>query len=164
MTTGGLIALGLFAMLWDVAECSERFNTLANQIFRERRRSIFPLLQISGYKSLLGEVTKWFQWLLYDSCYDSQIFDAALKGAFGENRPLFGATRERSPGHRRSGRKVGVIATSISRSTSAFVIGNFNVSEDSRNKYGKLYATLFRSLTNTPRAPYHAPRRNRKRA
>jgi hypothetical protein len=144
MIIGGLIALGLFAMLWDVAECSERFNTLANQIFRERRRSILPLLllQVSGYKSLLGEVAKWIQWLLYDSCYDSEVFDTALKRAFGENRRLFGASRERLPGHRRSGPKVGVIATSISRNTSAFVIGNFNVSEDSKRKYGKLYVAM----------------------
>lgn len=143
MIIGGLIALGLFAMLWDVAECSERFDTLATQIFRQRRRSILPPLlhRVSGYKSLLGELVKWIQWLLHDSCYDSQIFDAALKSAFGENRRLFGATRERLPGHRRSGLKVGVIATSISRDTSAFVIGNFNVSEDSKDKYGKLYVT-----------------------
>ncbi|KAJ5875185.1 uncharacterized protein N7473_012532 [Penicillium subrubescens] len=143
-SSGGLIALGLFAMLWDVAECSERFNTLANQIFRQRRRSILPplLFHVSGYKSLLGELVKWIQWLLHDSCYDSQVFDAALKSAFRENRRLFGATRERLPGHRRSGLKVGVIATSISRDTSAFVIGNFNISEDSKDKYSKLYQPL----------------------
>jgi hypothetical protein len=127
-------------MSWDIAECSERFSTLARQIFRERRRLTLPLLlhKVSGYQSLLGEVAKWIQWVLHDSCYDSQVFDTALKGAFGENRRLFGANREKSPGPRRSGGKVGVITTSISRDTSTFVIGNFNVSEDSKGEYGKL--------------------------
>lgn len=95
------------------------------------------LLQISGYKTMLGEMVKWVQWLLHDSCYDSQVFDTALKGAFGENGYLFGATREHPSGHSWSGLKVGVITTSISRDTSTFVIGNFNVSEDSRGEHGK---------------------------
>ncbi|CAG8091153.1 unnamed protein product [Penicillium nalgiovense] len=41
---GGLIALGLFVMTWDVTYYSERFNTLARRIFHERRPSIWPLL------------------------------------------------------------------------------------------------------------------------
>lgn len=138
--SGGHIALGLFAMSWDVADCSERFNTLARRIFYERRPSILPLLlhRVSGYKSLFGEVAKWIQWLLHDSCYDSQVFDAALKGAFGENRCIFGATREDPPGPKRSGPKVGVVTTSISEDTNTFVIGNFNVSQDSESEFGKL--------------------------
>ncbi|OQE66362.1 hypothetical protein PENNAL_c0188G01118 [Penicillium nalgiovense] len=109
-SSGGLIALGLFAMTWDVTHCSERFNTLARRIFHERRPSILPLLlrQVFGFISVFGDMAKWVKWLLHDSCYDSQVFDAALKSAFGERRRIFGATREDPPGPRRSGPKVGV--------------------------------------------------------
>jgi hypothetical protein len=82
-------------------------------------------------------MAKWVKWLLHDSCYDSQVFDAALKSAFGERRRIFGATREDPPGPRRSGPKVGVVTTSISRDTSTFVIGNFNVAHDSGDENGK---------------------------
>ncbi|KAJ5255846.1 hypothetical protein N7505_010997 [Penicillium chrysogenum] len=121
-SSGGLIALGLFAMTWDVADCSERFNTLARRIFRERRPSTLPLLlrQMLGFISVFGDMAKWIRWLLYDSCYDSQVFDTALKSAFGERRRIFGASREDPRGPRRSGPKVGVVTTSISRDTSAF--------------------------------------------
>ncbi|OQE10096.1 hypothetical protein PENFLA_c094G09948 [Penicillium flavigenum] len=106
-SSGGLIALGLFAMTWDVTHCSERFNTLARRIFHERRPSILPLLlrQVFGFISVFGDMAKWVKWLLHDSCYDSQVFDAALKSAFGERRRIFGATREDPPGPRRSGPK-----------------------------------------------------------
>ncbi|KAJ5302305.1 hypothetical protein N7508_007168 [Penicillium antarcticum] len=129
----GLIALGLFALSWEVTDCSKRFDTLARRIFRERRSSVLPLLlrQISGFKSVFGEMTRWIQWLLHDSCYDSRVFDAALKSAFGEHRCIFGASREDPRGPIRSGSKVGVVTTSISRETSTFVIGNFNASHDS---------------------------------
>ncbi|OQD97721.1 hypothetical protein PENSOL_c011G11247 [Penicillium solitum] len=135
-SSGGLIALGLFAMTWDVTDCSERFNTLARRIFRERRPSLLPLLlrQVFGFMSVFGDMAKWVQWLLHDSCYDSRVFDAALKSAFGEHRRIFGAARDDPPGPRRSGPKVGVVTTSISRDTSTFVIGNFNVSHDSRDE------------------------------
>ena len=132
---GGLIALGLFAMTWDVKHCSERFTALARRIFHERRPS--TLRQIFGSISIFGDMSKWVQWLLYDSCYDSRVFDAALKSAFGERRRIFGPTREDPSGPRRSGPKVGVVTTSISRDTSTFVIGNFNVSHDSGDENGK---------------------------
>ncbi|CAP93391.1 hypothetical protein PCH_Pc16g07210 [Penicillium rubens Wisconsin 54-1255] len=51
------------------------------------------------------------------------VFDAALKSAFRERRRIFGATREDPLGPRRSGPKVGVVTTSISRDISTFVIG-----------------------------------------
>ncbi|KOS37743.1 hypothetical protein ACN38_g11450 [Penicillium nordicum] len=126
-------------MAWDVTECSERFNTLACRIFRARRFSVLPQLlrQIFGCISVFGDMAKWVQWLLHDSCYDSRVFDAALKSAFGERRRIFGATREDPPGPRRSGPKVGVVTTSISRDTSTFVIGNFNVSHDSGDENGR---------------------------
>ena len=115
-------------MSWDVAACSERFDVMARRIFRERRQSILPLPlhRFYGYRSFLGELAKWVQWLLHDSCYDSRVFDATLRDAFGEDRRIFGASREDPPGPYRSGPKVGVVTTSISRDTSTFVIGNFN--------------------------------------
>ncbi|KAJ5600708.1 hypothetical protein N7450_001775 [Penicillium hetheringtonii] len=139
-SSGGLIALGLFSMFWGIRECSERFKTLARCIFSQRRPSILSLLlyPISGYKSLFGEADKWIQWLLYDSCYDSRIFDAAFKDIFGENRRLFGATGENAPSPQQSGTKVGVVTTSISKSTSIFVIGNFNASHYATSEVGRL--------------------------
>ncbi|KAJ5946398.1 hypothetical protein N7454_003237 [Penicillium verhagenii] len=117
----GLISLGLFSMSWSIAECSKRFETLARQIFQERRPSLL-LRRIAGSKSLFGQMARWLQWLLHDSCYDSRIFDSALKGAFGNERLIFGAcTREDPQGPRRSGPRVGVVTTSISRDTATFV-------------------------------------------
>ena len=128
-------------MSWDVAACSERFDVMARRIFRERRQSILPLPlhRVYGYRSFLGELAKWVQWLLHDSCYDSRVFDATLRDAFGEDRRIFGASQEDPPRPYRSGPKVGVVTTSISRDTSTFVIGNFNACQDTRSEYGKLH-------------------------
>jgi hypothetical protein len=123
-------------MSWNVKDCSERFETLARRIFRERRPPLL-LRQIAGSQSLLGQMARWFQWLIHDSCYDSRIFDLALKSAFGEYRRIFGATRGDPPGPRRSGPRVGVVTTSISRDTNTFVVGNFNASQDAGGEPGK---------------------------
>ncbi|KAJ6109862.1 hypothetical protein N7486_002097 [Penicillium sp. IBT 16267x] len=117
------------------SECSERFETLARRIFRERRPSLF-LRRVAGSQSLIGQMARWVQWLIHDSCYDSRIFDSALKSAFGEYRRIFGATREDPPGPRRSGPRVGVVTTSISRDTNTFVVGNFNISQDATEDAG----------------------------
>ncbi|KAJ5174059.1 uncharacterized protein N7500_001990 [Penicillium coprophilum] len=55
------------------------------------------------------------------------VFDTALKSAFRECCRIFSATREDLLGLQRSGPKVGVVTTSISRNISAFVLGNFNI-------------------------------------
>lgn len=146
-------------MFWSVADCSKRFNTLARGIFRERRHSTWPLLlyRISGYKSLLGEMIRWAQWLLHDSCYDSRVFDEALKSAFGGDRRIFGASREDPLGPRRSGSKVGVVTTSISRDTSTFVIGNFNASQEQGGECGKFDELLSLDSPNTTRLPNNTP-------
>ncbi|KAJ6115286.1 hypothetical protein N7486_001064 [Penicillium sp. IBT 16267x] len=115
-SSGGLISLGLFAMSWNINDCSERFETLARRIFRERRPSLL-LRQIAGSKSLLGQIARCY--------YDSRIFDSALKSAFGEDRRIFGATREDPPGPRRSGPRVGVVTTSISRNINGGLKYNF---------------------------------------
>ncbi|KAJ5639161.1 patatin-like phospholipase [Penicillium longicatenatum] len=131
-SSGGLIALGIFIMRWAMRDCSETFERLARQIFREKRHSRWPWAS-QGDGSVLGEITRWIHWLLHDSCYDAQVFDTALRTAFGDQRLIFGNSRDDPQGPLRSGPKVGVITTSISRDTSAFVIGNFNAAHDSES-------------------------------
>ena len=87
---------------------------------------------------MFGKAGKWLQWLLHNSCYDSRIFDAVFKNIFGENRRLFGATGENAPSPQQSGTKVGVVMTSISKSISTFMIGNFNVSHYATSEVGRL--------------------------
>ncbi|KAJ6070721.1 hypothetical protein N7467_012040 [Penicillium canescens] len=143
-SSGGLIALGLFVMSWNVSTCSEIFEDLARRIFRERRHSPFLLLnRVYGKGSILGEIGRWIQWLLHDSCYDARVFDAALRSAFGENRRMFGTSRDDPRGALRSNSKVGVVTTSISRETNAFVIGNFNAAHGWNDEDGK---GLFRPI------------------
>jgi hypothetical protein len=131
-------------MSWNVSTCSEIFEDLARRIFRERRHSPFLLLnRVYGKGSILGEMGRWIQWLLHDSCYDARVFDAALRSAFGENRRIFGASRDDPRGALRSNSKVGVVTTSISRETNAFVIGNFNAAHGWNDEDGK---GLFRPI------------------
>lgn len=124
-------------MVWNVGKCSQMFEDLAQRIFQERRHSRFlRLLSHMHGESLFGETARWIQWLLRDSCYDSRNFDTALREAFGEDRRLFGSAGTAAKGPLRSGPKAGVITTSISKKTGAFVIGNFNVIPDSDMQYG----------------------------
>jgi hypothetical protein len=125
-------------MSWNVSTCSEIFEDLARRIFRERRHSPFLLLnRVYGKGSILGEMGRWIQWLLHDSCYDARVFDAALKSAFGDNRRIFGTSRDDPRGALQSNTKVGVVTTSISRETNAFVIGNFNAVDGWDNEHSK---------------------------
>ncbi|KAJ5566719.1 uncharacterized protein N7459_010101 [Penicillium hispanicum] len=127
-SAGGIIVLGLFIMSWSVRKCSTTFDELACQIFRERRHSRLLMLldHVHANTSILRQVVQWVQWLLYDSCYDSKVFDSALQAAFGSHRRVFGSSRDDPPGPLRSGPKVGVVTTSISKDAGTFVIGNFN--------------------------------------
>lgn len=136
--TGGLIAIGLFIMSWNVSTCSEIFEELARRIFRSRRRSPFALLNFT-YRSgsMLGNVGRWLHWLLHDSCYDARVFDDALKSVFGENRLMFGPSRDDPRGSLQSNSKIGVVTTSISRETGAFVIGNFNTVSEPEDQGGQ---------------------------
>lgn len=124
-------------MSWNVGKCSQTFENLARRIFRERRHSLF--LRLLGHmhgETIFGETARWIQWLFRDSCYDSRTFDTALREAFGDDRRLFGNHGTDARGPLRSGPKAGVITTSISKKTSTFVIGNFNVIPDSDMQYG----------------------------
>ncbi|CAG8887459.1 unnamed protein product [Penicillium egyptiacum] len=131
-SSGGLIVLGLFLMRWDVPHCAKTFDQLASRIFQQRRQSTFPW---PARQSILGNMTRWIQWLLHDSCYDSQIFDTALKDAFGKDRRIFGVSPDDPVGSLYAGSKFGVVTTSISKDTSTFVIGNFNRSHRSCDDY-----------------------------
>lgn len=149
-------------MLWDVRQCSRIFESLAYRIFSERRHSILLhfLRHVNGQNSFLGETARWIQWFLRDSCYDARVFDTVLKDVFGERRRIFGADRDDRRGPLRSGGKVGVVATGISRDTSTFVIGNFNEVHDSGSEHGTFYVTsnvtTLANITNRP--PYHTAR------
>lgn len=112
-------------MRWDISHCAKIFDQLAIRIFQQRRQSI------------LGDMTRWIQWLLHDSCYDSRVFDTALKDAFGKNRRVFGVSSDDPSGSLHAGSKFGVVTTSISKDTDTFVIGNFNQSHESCDDYGK---------------------------
>ena len=115
-------------MLWSVRQCSQTFDDLARQIFRERRQS--TLLRMAGYvyesTSVLGQGLRWLQWLLHDSCYDTKSFDSALRAVFGSDRRLFGDSINIGRGSLRASAKVGVITTSISKDAGTYVIGSFN--------------------------------------
>lgn len=126
-------------MSWNIATCSEIFDNLARRIFHKRRRSPLALFNfVDQNGSVLGNLSKWIHWLLHDSCYDAKTFDDALKGVFGDNRLMFGSSRDDPRGSLRSNSKVGVVTTSISRETGAFVIGNFNTTGDREDKAGKV--------------------------
>ncbi|CAG7958067.1 unnamed protein product [Penicillium salamii] len=138
-SSGGLIVIGLSIMSWNIATCSEIFDNLARRIFHKRRRSPLALFNfVDQNGSVLGNLSKWIHWLLHDSCYDAKTFDDALKGVFGDNRLMFGSSRDDPRGSLRSNSKVGVVTTSISRETGAFVIGNFNTTGDREDKAGKV--------------------------
>lgn len=126
-------------MHWSIPQCSQIFENLAHRIFSERRHPLLLhfLRHFNGQNSIIGETARWAQWLLRDSCYDARVFDAALKGVFSENRRLFGTSRDDPRGPIRSGAKVGVVATGISRDTSTFVIGNFNTAQELSSEQGK---------------------------
>ncbi|KAJ5084790.1 hypothetical protein NUU61_009369 [Penicillium alfredii] len=158
-SSGGLIALGLCVMTWDVAACSKIFENLARRIFHERRHSTLAYLlrHIYGYRPIFGEVARWIQWFLHDSCYDARVFDTALKGVFGEKRCIFGPSRDDPRGPLRSGPKVGVVTTSISRDTGTFVIGNFNAAHDSCGEQSKLVLSTLFAIYRVARATAAAP-------
>ncbi|CAG8902308.1 unnamed protein product [Penicillium egyptiacum] len=106
-------------------------KVLAKHIFRERRRAALPWLMriLLSRLPVLGSLSKWIIWLLYDSCYDSRVFESTLKVAFHRKENLFGPFAIPS-GPLFSGAKFGVTATSISRNTNSFIMGNFNAVQD----------------------------------
>ncbi|KAL2801854.1 patatin-like phospholipase [Aspergillus granulosus] len=128
-SSGGLIALGLSGMEWDVSTCSQMFDRLARRIFEERIQSSLSrvLRFLFGQYSLLGAIFQWLSWFCQDGCYDTRIFDASLREAFREERRIFGVVGVSS--HSKSRSKFGVIATNIAKETRSFVFGNFNAAD-----------------------------------
>lgn len=136
--TGGLLVLGLIAMEWDIATCSETFDLLARRIFRERRQpAISSLLRfLLGKNSILGNIPRWLSWFLHDSCYDPRLFDTSLQEAYGSSRRISDTVTNGSQVlHSQS--KFGVIAANIAKDTRSFVFGNFNAVDWYENGYGK---------------------------
>ncbi|GKZ59930.1 hypothetical protein AnigIFM49718_006254 [Aspergillus niger] len=134
--TGGLLVLGLIAMEWDIATCSETFDLLARRIFRERRQpAISSLLRfLLGKNSILGNIPRWLSWFLHDSCYDPRLFDTSLQEAYGSSRRISDTVTNGSQVlHSQS--KFGVIAANIAKDTRSFVFGNFNAVDWYENGY-----------------------------
>jgi hypothetical protein len=77
---GGLIALGLGINRWSIGKCLAEFKSLAVKVFQAK-----PLAKTS----FIG----WFMRLFYESIYDSDIVEAALKTCFSST-PLFGISRD----------------------------------------------------------------------
>ena len=134
-------------MFWTITDCSLKFETLAKRIFRERRRAALPWLirVLLNRLPVLGSVSKWIIWLLYDSCYDSQIFESTLKLAFHRKENLFGPFASPS-GPLFSGAKFGVTATSISSTTNTFIMGNFNAVQGSGDENHGLLQTIVKFI------------------
>ncbi|PWY96029.1 patatin-like phospholipase [Aspergillus sclerotioniger CBS 115572] len=130
-SVGGLSILGLLKMGWDVQTCSTVFESLARRIFQSRRSSSLSqsLRSNSGGRYLISCFHKWLLWLLYDGCYDSHVFDSALKEAFGEQTRLFDSRAHISSRQSSSGTRLGVVAASIAKNTRSFIFGNFNTPE-----------------------------------
>ncbi|KAJ5110861.1 hypothetical protein N7532_001396 [Penicillium argentinense] len=102
-SSGGLISLGLFTMSWRVKKCSAVFEDLARKVFNQRRHSIIiRALSYIHKNPLIAEAARWVHWLVRDSCYDARVLDAALKQVFGENRRIFGVSRDDAKGPLRS--------------------------------------------------------------
>ncbi|KAJ5193083.1 patatin-like phospholipase [Penicillium cf. viridicatum] len=72
---------------------------------------------------------------LHNSYYDSRVFESTLKVVFDRKESLF-RPFVTSSGPLFSRAKFGVIATSISRNTYAFIIGNFNTVQGTGDTYG----------------------------
>ncbi|KAL4740381.1 patatin-like phospholipase [Aspergillus similis] len=125
-SSGGLIALAVSGMEWDIPTCSDMFDRLARRIFQERTQpTLAGLLQrFFGQGSFMGKFVQLLWWVYHDGCYDTRIFDASLREAFREDRRIFGAVGSNT--HSNSKSKFAVIATNIAKETTSFVFGNFN--------------------------------------
>ncbi|KAF4202417.1 hypothetical protein CNMCM8927_000229 [Aspergillus lentulus] len=106
-------------MGWDVPTYSQVFDCLARQVFWERRQPVISwLLQlIIGRDSILGDILRWLSWLLYDSCYDTYVFNTCLCEAFHDERRIFSAISQGPELHSQS--KFSVVAASIAKETRA---------------------------------------------
>ncbi|PGG97519.1 hypothetical protein AJ80_09688 [Polytolypa hystricis UAMH7299] len=120
-SSGGLIAECLAALRWDVPTSSDTFDQLVRRVFRHRLQGSPGWLCYS----VLGTIFKWLTWWLHDGLYDANILDSVLREISGSRR-IFDAAGPDSSGALISRARVGVVATNISRKTSAFVFGNFN--------------------------------------
>jgi hypothetical protein len=117
---GGIIALGLFILRWDVLKCSKTFETLARRIFAKRR----PMT--SWWSKVKTAVRCWVS----DGAYDPLVMETCLKEAFGVMRRVFDAF----PGVP-SGTRVAVTTASISNA-STFIFANYNGSSTRNGSAG----------------------------
>lgn len=121
---GGLLILALFACGWDTFKCSERFEELANRLFRARH--------LPNGRGLVQKLQKYVQMCLTTK-YDKATSDPIYQEAFGSVQSLFGANTQRI-----SGTKVAVAATSAA-DASCCLFTNYNPVARRPEGIGTLY-------------------------
>jgi hypothetical protein len=109
-STGGLIVLGLNALLWSPKHCSTMFDRLSREIFGHKKTEMSPT---AIAKRL------WRCWV-NDKVHDPQAFETALQSIFGRESRLFGPLTKPQ-----TGLKFAVVTSSISDAT-PFVLSNYN--------------------------------------
>lgn len=78
-STGGIIALGIGAQKWSLETCIQKFQNLAQAVFRRRKISRVPLI---------GRVVDIIATMTTGSRYGSHHLDKALRSAFGKRTSL----------------------------------------------------------------------------
>jgi len=106
--------------LWDITQCSEKFESIVRRFFAKQKET----------KSIFGRIKKFIKAWRSDGYYDAIALESLLKEAFGDRR-MFGNLQL-------SGKKVAVIATSI-LTNQAHVFANYKVHETG---FGILYSLL----------------------
>lgn len=107
--SGALIALGIATKGWSIKKCGFHVERILTQAFTKRTGRGLP-----GIGLLLESVSR--------EKWDSEALDFALKEAFGEDEPLFGALRSMESSA--SASNVAVTATSSSGSPVLFASYN----------------------------------------
>ena len=110
-SSGGLIVIGLFLKDWDIHHCTKMFD--------EFSRSFFGVHLTKG-QSFMTRMRDYFRCWIKDGCYDVAKLENCFKDVFGLDSRMFGTIPQHT-----SGRKVAVIATTIS-DASAYIFSNYN--------------------------------------
>ncbi len=109
-STGGIIALGLVANDWSVAQCTQRFQELCSKAFTSRTGSNIPGI---------GFIVEMHN----HSRYETQPLQEALVDAYNQDY-LFGGPREKKS--RGLFCEVKVAVTSTSTAGNAMVLASYN--------------------------------------
>ena len=110
-SSGGLIVIGLFLKDWDIYHCTRMFDDFS--------RSFFGVHLTKGQR-FMTRMRDYFRCWLRDGRYDVAVLEDCFKNIFGLDFRMFDVIPQHT-----SGRKVAVIATTIS-DASAYVFSNYN--------------------------------------